>query len=63
MEAWSKAAPGVGKWTKVTVARHLLVGGLGGTMVGTPQLVADEFERWVDEADVDGFNLVSRSNR
>jgi hypothetical protein len=25
--------------------------------VGTPEQVADEMERWVSEADVDGFNL------
>jgi hypothetical protein len=26
-------------------------------VVGTPTQVADEFERWVSEADVDGFNI------
>ncbi|KAL9594426.1 MAG: hypothetical protein Q9219_007042 [cf. Caloplaca sp. 3 TL-2023] len=57
VEAWSKSAPGVAKWTKVTVARHITVGGLGATVVGTPSQVADEFERWVEEADVDGFNI------
>ncbi|PVH70357.1 bacterial luciferase-like protein, partial [Cadophora sp. DSE1049] len=25
--------------------------------VGTPEQVADEFEKWVEEADVDGFNI------
>ena len=35
------------------------MGGLGATPVGTPQQVADQMERWVREADVDGFNLVS----
>lgn len=61
VEGWSKASPGVAKWTKHTVARHLMVGGLGATVVGTPEQVADEFERWVDEGDVDGFNIVSPS--
>jgi alkanesulfonate monooxygenase SsuD/methylene tetrahydromethanopterin reductase-like flavin-dependent oxidoreductase (luciferase family) len=51
----------VKKWTKVTVAKHITVGGLGATVVGTPSQVADEFERWVREADVDGFNIVSNS--
>jgi hypothetical protein len=37
----------------------LTVGGLGATPVGTPSQVANEFERWVNEADVDGFNIVS----
>jgi alkanesulfonate monooxygenase SsuD/methylene tetrahydromethanopterin reductase-like flavin-dependent oxidoreductase (luciferase family) len=59
VEGWSKASPGVPKWTKVTVGKHITVGGLGGTVIGTPEQVADEFERWIEEADVDGFNIVS----
>jgi len=59
VEGWSKASPSVAKWTKTTVAKHITVGGLGATVVGTPAQVADEFERWVEEADVDGFNVVS----
>lgn len=58
VEGWSKASPGVDKWTKATVAQHITVGGLGATSVGTPEQVADELERWVAEADVDGFNFV-----
>jgi FMN-dependent oxidoreductase (nitrilotriacetate monooxygenase family) len=57
VEAWSKATPEVPKWTKHTVANHIKIGGLGATIVGTPDRVADEMERWVSEADVDGFNL------
>ncbi|KAL5440524.1 hypothetical protein PMIN05_004888 [Paraphaeosphaeria minitans] len=57
VEAWSKASPGIPKWTKKTVAKHITVGGLGATVVGTASQVADEFERWVKEADVDGFNI------
>ena len=40
------------------MAQHITVGGLGATVVGTAAHVADEFERWVEEADVDGFNIV-----
>lgn len=58
MEAWSKAAPNIPKWTKHTVAKHITLGGLGATTVGTASQIADEFERWVEEADVDGFNIV-----
>lgn len=43
------------------MARHITVGGLGATVVGTAAHVANEFERWVAEADVDGFNIVSRA--
>lgn len=59
VEAWSKATPEVPRWTKKTVGEHITVGGLGATPVGTPEQIADEMERWVREADVDGFNLVS----
>lgn len=59
VEGWSKSSPSVKKWTRHTVAKHITVGGLGATVVGTPEQVADEFERWIDEADVDGFNIVS----
>lgn len=45
------------KWTKRSLAEHIMVGGLGATPVGTPEMVADEMERWVREGDVDGFNL------
>ncbi|KAF5124315.1 Dimethyl-sulfide monooxygenase [Metarhizium anisopliae] len=57
VDAWSKSTPEVPKWTKHTVANHIKIGGLGATVVGTPDRVADEMERWVAEADVDGFNL------
>ncbi|KAF3400502.1 Dimethyl-sulfide monooxygenase [Talaromyces pinophilus] len=39
VEAWSKASPGVAKRTKITVAQHTTVGGLGMTSVGTPEQV------------------------
>ena len=60
IEGLLKSAPDVngGKWTKKTLAEHIMVGGLGVTCVGTPAKVADEMERWVNEADVDGFNIV-----
>ncbi|KAL9471062.1 hypothetical protein ACSS6W_009003 [Trichoderma asperelloides] len=57
VEAWSKASPQVPKWTKRAVAKHIQVGGLGTTVIGTPEKVADEMERWVREADIDGFNI------
>lgn len=61
IEGLLKTAPDVngGKWTKRTLAEHIVVGGLGATCVGTPEVVADEMERWVREGDVDGFNIVS----
>lgn len=39
------------------VAEKASIGGLGPVAVGSPATVADELERWIEEADVDGFNL------
>lgn len=59
VEAWSHTSPTVKKWTKHTVAKHISIGGMGPTPVGTAMHVADVMEQWVEEAGVDGFNLVS----
>lgn len=47
----------VPKWTPRVVAERAAIGGLGPVTVGTAERVADEMERWVREADVDGFNV------
>jgi FMN-dependent oxidoreductase (nitrilotriacetate monooxygenase family) len=47
------------KWTPRRVSEFAAIGGLAPLAIGSPQTVADEMERWIDEADVDGFNLVS----
>jgi alkanesulfonate monooxygenase SsuD/methylene tetrahydromethanopterin reductase-like flavin-dependent oxidoreductase (luciferase family) len=39
------------------VGEMLALGGLGPRPVGTPEMVADELMRWVEEGDIDGFNL------
>jgi alkanesulfonate monooxygenase len=44
-------------WTVGDVAEHVGIGGIGPVVVGSPERVAEELERWVDETDVDGFNL------
>ena len=46
VEAWSKSTPEVPRWTKRTVANHIKIGGLGATVVGTAERVADEMQRW-----------------
>ncbi len=38
-------------------AQELSIGGNGAVLVGSAKTVADGLERWVEEADVDGFNL------
>ncbi|KAH7629425.1 luciferase-like domain-containing protein [Sordaria sp. MPI-SDFR-AT-0083] len=47
----------VPRWTPRVVAERAAIGGLGPVAVGTAEKVADEMERWVREADVDGFNV------
>ena len=44
-------------WTVGELARFIAIGGRGPVVVGSGATVAAELERWVCEADVDGFNL------
>ena len=39
------------------MAKFVGVGAMGPVFVGSPATIADELERWIDEADIDGFNL------
>ena len=39
------------------LAEWIGIGGLGPLFVGGPQTIADLLEEWVEETDVDGFNL------
>jgi long-chain alkane monooxygenase len=39
------------------IARQGAIGGLGPFVVGSPAEVADALEEWMDDTDVDGFNL------
>ena len=45
------------KWTVRDLAEFVAIGGRGPVIVGSPQTVADELERWQEEAGVDGFNV------
>lgn len=44
-------------WTIDALARWGGIGGLGPVFVGSPSTVADILQTWVEETDVDGFNL------
>ena len=44
------------KWTVRDLAKSIGIGGGGPVAVGTPEQIADEFQRWT-QAGVDGFNL------
>jgi FMN-dependent oxidoreductase (nitrilotriacetate monooxygenase family) len=50
------ASLGVG-WTKRMLIDRFILGSRQTPIVGSPSVVADALQRWVNEADVDGFNL------
>ena len=45
------------RWTVREVAEHVSIGGIGPVIVGSPATVADQLEGWIDDTDLDGFNL------
>jgi alkanesulfonate monooxygenase len=56
LEAFTTADPDR-TWTVDEIARHAGIGGRGPLIVGSYRDVADEFQAWVEETGVDGFNL------
>ena len=55
--SFQQADPSGKEWTVRDIARWGGIGGMGPRVVGSPAEVADELQSWVDETDVDGFNL------
>jgi FMN-dependent oxidoreductase (nitrilotriacetate monooxygenase family) len=45
------------EWSVGDLGRHAAIGGLGPTLVGSGEEIADALQSWVEETDVDGFNL------
>jgi FMN-dependent oxidoreductase (nitrilotriacetate monooxygenase family) len=45
------------EWTVRDIADYSKLGGYGPVLVGSPSEVADQLQSWVDETDVDGFNI------
>ncbi|MBB3105029.1 LLM class flavin-dependent oxidoreductase [Azomonas macrocytogenes] len=56
VEAFSTADPNK-QWTVRELADWVGIGGFGPLFVGSAQTVADQLQEWVEETDVDGFNL------
>lgn len=56
VDAFSTANPNK-VWTVRELGAWIGIGGLGPVFVGGPSTVADLIEEWVEETDVDGFNL------
>lgn len=50
-------AGGDKSWTIDELAKFGGIGGLGPVFVGSPARIADILQEWVDDTDVDGFNL------
>lgn len=46
-----------GAWTVRRMLDQMSIGGRYQPVVGSPSQVADELAAWVDETDVDGFNV------
>lgn len=46
-------------WTAAEIADYCAIGGDGPVLIGSAQTVADALQAWVEETDVDGFNLSS----
>ncbi len=58
VEAFSTADPNR-QWTVEALADWVGIGGFGPLLVGSAETVADELQSWVEETDVDGFNLAN----
>lgn len=56
LEVLTKSSPNK-KWTVRELANFAGIGGMGPVAIGTPEQIADTFEEWIDETDIDGFNL------
>lgn len=59
---WASTSPEGLTWNKKTISEHLIMGGNGAKLIGSAKTVADELERWIEVADVDGFNFSYATN-
>lgn len=57
LDSLLKTSKDVPKWTPPVVAEKAAIGGLGPVAIGRSAPVADEMERWIREADLDGLNI------
>jgi len=56
VDAFTRDDPGR-VWTVREVAEFIGIGGMGPIIVGSVEQVADQLVSWVEETDIDGFNL------
>ncbi|KAF7556438.1 hypothetical protein G7Z17_g1428 [Cylindrodendrum hubeiense] len=57
LENFNKTIGSSEPWTPRRLGENMALGGFHPAPVGTPDMVADVFEEWINEADVDGFNI------
>ncbi|KAI0853678.1 bacterial luciferase-like protein [Daldinia vernicosa] len=57
LDAFTTTSKDIPKWTPRVIAQKASIGGLGPVGIGSPQTVADDLERWIEEGDLDGFNI------
>lgn len=57
IEALTNKPDGFKTWTPRDLGNFQAIGGSGTFLAGSASTVADEMERWINEADVDGFNI------
>lgn len=57
LENFNKALGTSDPWTPRKLGEKMALGGFHPVPVGTPSEVADVFEEWIEQADIDGFNI------
>jgi FMN-dependent oxidoreductase (nitrilotriacetate monooxygenase family) len=57
LESFTVADPNR-RWKIKEIAQFVGLGGRGPVVAGSPKTVADRLQEWIEETDVDGFNLV-----
>jgi len=57
LAAFTTTSGNIPAWTPEIISEKASIGGMGPLAIGSPSTVANELERWIKEADVDGFNL------
>lgn len=57
IEALITKPQGYERWTPRDLGNFQAIGGSGPYVAGSPQTIADEIERWIHGADIDGLNI------
>ncbi|CAH0052449.1 unnamed protein product [Clonostachys solani] len=57
LDSFTTTSKEIPQWTPRVIAEKASIGGLASVSVGTAATVADEMERWINEGDLDGFNV------